>query len=100
MQHGNSGRLHDKKQAFFIKNIKYYTNKSGGKYVVGWHLMFCGSTLTVIADEGKIEALYDINGIAAKFPAHCVESEKGIENLKLLIVSSIFDNIKPFDYVD
>lgn len=35
---------------------------------------------------GEIEKLYSIDGIIAKFPAHCAESEEGIENFKLVKV--------------
>lgn len=35
---------------------------------------------------GEVKHLYCINGVAARFPAHCAESEIGIENFKLEVI--------------
>ncbi len=40
----------------------------------------------------EIEKMYSINGVATRFPKHCAESEKGIENLKLEVIGNIYEN--------
>lgn len=41
---------------------------------------------------GEVNHLYCINGVAAKFPVHCAESEIGIENFKLEVIGNIYEN--------
>lgn len=43
-------------------------------------------------NTGVTEHLYSINGIGARFPAHCAESERGIEKLKLEVIGNTTDN--------
>lgn len=41
---------------------------------------------------GEVNHLYCINGVAAKFPVHCAESEIGIENFKLEVIGNIYED--------
>ena len=43
-------------------------------------------------EQKTIEQLYSIDGIAARFPKHCAESEKGIEKFMLEVIGNKWDN--------
>ena len=53
-------------------------------YQVGWYLEIVWALYNEDKTYiGHTEALYDIGGVAARYPAHCADTTEGVQNLLL-----------------
>ena len=51
-------------------------------FQVGWYLEIVWAYPGFEDSVGRTEPLYDIDGVAARYPAHCADTTDGIDNLK------------------
>ena len=55
-------------------------------YVVGWYLSGIGEM------AGDIDALYEEDGYALRYPAHVVDTPAGVEGLRLEVIGNVHDD--------
>ena len=74
---------------FFMYAIRYGSHNVNPKqceptYQVGWYLEIVWALYNEDKTYiGHTEALYDIGGVAARYPAHCADTTEGVQNLLL-----------------
>jgi hypothetical protein len=74
---------------FFMYAILYGSHNVNPKqcepaYQVGWYLEIVWALYNEDKTYiGHTEALYDIGGVAARYPAHCADTTEGVQNLLL-----------------
>lgn len=72
---------------FFMYAIRYGSHNVNPKqcepaYQVGWYLEIVWALYNEDKTYiGHTEALYDIGGVAARYPAHCADTTEGVQNL-------------------
>ena len=72
---------------FFVYAVRYGSHNvnpdnCAPAYQVGWYLEIMWAYPGFEDSVGCIEPLYDIDGVAARYPAHCADTTDGIDNLK------------------
>ena len=72
---------------FFMYAIRYGSHNVNPEqcepaYQVGWYLEIVWAYPGFEDSVGHTEPLYDIDGVAARYPAHCADTTDGIDNLK------------------
>lgn len=74
---------------FFMYAIRYGSHNVNPKqcepaYQVGWYLEIVWALYNEDKTYiGHTEALYDIGGVAARYPAYCADTTEGVQNLLL-----------------
>ena len=73
---------------FFVYAVRYGSHNvnpdnCAPAYQVGWYLEIMWAYPGFEDSVGHTEPLYDINGTAARYPAHCADTADGLYNLKL-----------------
>lgn len=74
---------------FIVYAVRYGSHnvnpkQCGPAYQVGWYLEIVWALYNEDKTYiGHTEALYDIGGVAARYPAHCADTTEGIQNLLL-----------------
>ena len=73
---------------FFVYAVRYGSHNvnpdnCAPAYQVGWYLEIMWAYPGFEDSVGHTEPLYDIEGTAARYPAHCADTEDGLYNLKL-----------------
>ena len=72
---------------FFVYAVRYGSHNvnpdnCAPAYQVGWYLEIVWAYPGFEDSVGRTEPLYDIDGVAARYPAHCADTTDGIDNLK------------------
>ena len=72
---------------FFVYAVRYGSHNvnpdnCAPAYQVGWYLEIMWAYPGFEDSVGRTEPLYDIDGVAARYPAHCADTTDGIDNLK------------------
>ena len=72
---------------FFVYAVRYGSHNvnpdnCAPAYQVGWYLEIMWAYPGFADSVGRTEPLYDIDGVAARYPAHCADTTDGIDNLK------------------
>ena len=72
---------------FFVYAVRYGSHNvnpdnRAPAYQVGWYLEIMWAYPGLEDSVGRTEPLYDIDGVAARYPAHCADTTDGIDNLK------------------
>lgn len=72
---------------FFVYAVRYGSHNvnpdnCAPAFQVGWYLEIVWAYPGFEDSVGCIEPLYDIDGVAARYPAHCADTTDGIDNLK------------------
>ena len=72
---------------FFVYAVRYGSHNvnpdnCASAYQVGWYLEIMWAYPGFEDSVGHTEPLYDIDGTAARYPAHCADTTDGIDNLK------------------
>lgn len=72
---------------FFVYAVRYgchnvNPDNCAPAYQVGWYLEIIWAYPGFEDSVGRTEPLYDIDGVAARYPAHCADTTDGIDNLK------------------
>ena len=75
---------------FFVYAVRYGSHNvnpdnCAPAYQVGWYLEIMWAYPGFEDSVGHTEPLYDIDGTAARYPAHCADTADGLYNLKLEI---------------
>ena len=73
---------------FFVYAVRYGSHNvnpdnCAPAYQVGWYLEIMWAYPGFEDSVGHTEPLYDIDGTAARYPAHCADTADGLYNLKL-----------------
>lgn len=73
---------------FFVYAVRYGSHNvnpdnCAPAYQVGWYLEIVWAYPGFEDSVGHTEPLYDIDGTAARYPAHCADTADGLYNLKL-----------------
>ena len=72
---------------FFVYAVRYGSHNVNpdncAPYQVGWYLEIMWAYPGFEDSVGHTEPLYDIDGTAARYPAHCADTADGLYNLKL-----------------
>ena len=73
---------------FFVYAVRYGSHNvnpdnCAPAYQVGWYLEIVWAYQGFEDGVGRTEPLYDIDGVASRYPAHCADTTDGIDNLKL-----------------
>lgn len=73
---------------FFVYAVRYGSHNvnpdnCAPAYQVGWYLEIMWAYPGFADSVGHTEPLYDIDGTAARYPAHCADTADGLYNLKL-----------------
>lgn len=73
---------------FFVYAVRYGSHNvnpdnCAPAFQVGWYLEIVWAYPGFEDSVGRTEPLYDIDGVAARYPAHCADTTDGIDNLKL-----------------
>ena len=73
---------------FFVYAVRYGSHNvnpdnCAPAYQVGWYLEIMWAYPGFEDSVGHTEPLYDIDGTAARYPAHCADTEDGLYNLRL-----------------
>ena len=73
---------------FFVYAVRYGSHNvnpdnCAPAYQVGWYLEIMWAYPGFADSVGHTEPLYDIDGTAARYPAHCANTADGLYNLKL-----------------
>ncbi len=73
---------------FFVYAVRYGSHNvnpdnCAPAYQVGWYLEIVWAYQGFEDGVGRTEPLYDIDGVASRYPAHCADTTDGINNLKL-----------------
>ena len=73
---------------FFVYAVRYGSHNvnpdnCAPAYQVGWYLEIMWAYPGFEDSVGHTEPLYDIDGSAARYPAHCADTADGLYNLKL-----------------
>ena len=73
---------------FFVYAVRYGSHNvnpdnCAPAYQVGWYLEIMWAYSGFEDSVGHTEPLYDIDGTAARYPAHCADTADGLYNLKL-----------------
>ena len=73
---------------FFVYAVRYGSHNvnpdhCAPAYQVGWYLEIMWAHPGFENSVGHTEPLYDIDGTAARYPAHCADTADGLYNLKL-----------------
>ena len=73
---------------FFVYAVRYGSHNvnpdnCAPAYQVGWYLEIVWAYPGFENSVGHTEPLYDIDGTAARYPAHCADTADGLYNLKL-----------------
>ena len=73
---------------FFVYAVRYGSHNvnpdnCAPAYQVGWYLEIMWAYPGFEDSVGRTEPLYDIDGVAARYPAHCADTADGLYNLKL-----------------
>ena len=73
---------------FFVYAVRYGSrnvnpDNCAPAYQVGWYLEIVWAYPGGEDSVGHTEPLYNIDGVAARYPAHCADTAEGINNLKL-----------------
>ena len=73
---------------FFVYAVRYgchnvNPDNCAPAYQVGWYLEIMWAYPGFEDSVGHTEPLYDIDGTAARYPAHCADTADGLYNLKL-----------------
>ena len=72
---------------FFVYAVRYGSHNvnpdnCAPAFQVGWYLEIVWAYPGFEDSVGRTEPLYDIDGVAARYPAHCADTTDGIDNLK------------------
>ena len=72
---------------FFVYAVRYGSHNvnpdnCAPAFQVGWYLEIVWAYPGFEDSVGHTEPLYDIDGVAARYPAHCADTTDGIDNLK------------------
>lgn len=72
---------------FFVYAVRYGSHNvnpdnCAPAYQVGWYLEIVWAYPGFEDSVGCTAPLYDIDGVAARYPAHCADTTDGIDNLK------------------
>ena len=72
---------------FFLYAVRYGSHNvnpdnCAPAFQVGWYLEIVWAYPGFEDSVGHTEPLYDIDGVAARYPAHCADTTDGIDNLK------------------
>ena len=72
---------------FFVYEVRYGSHNvnpdnCAPAFQVGWYLEIVWAYPGFEDSVGRTEPLYDIDGVAARYPAHCADTTDGINNLK------------------
>lgn len=72
---------------FFVYAVRYGSHNvnpdnCAPAFQVGWYLEIVWAYPGFEDSVGCTEPLYDIDGVAARYPAHCADTTDGIDNLK------------------
>ena len=75
---------------FFVYAVRYGSHNvnpdnCAPAFQVGWYLEIVWAYPGFADSVGHTEPLYDIDGTAARYPAHCADTADGLYNLKLEI---------------
>ena len=73
---------------FFVYAVRYGSHNvnpdnCAPAYQVGWYLEIMWAYPGFEDSVGHTEPMYDIDGTAARYPAHCADTADGLYNLKL-----------------
>ena len=73
---------------FFVYAVRYGSHNvnpdnCAPAFQVGWYLEIVWAYPGFEDSVGHTEPLYDIDGTAARYPAHCADTADGLYNLKL-----------------
>ena len=73
---------------FFVYAVRYGSHNvnpdnCAPAYQVGWYLEIMWAYPGFEDSVGHTEPLYDIDGTAARYPAHCADTADGLYSLKL-----------------
>lgn len=73
---------------FFVYAVRYGSHNvnpdnCAPAYQVGWYLEIVWAYQGFEDGVGRTEPLYDIDGVASRYPAHCADTADGLYNLKL-----------------
>ena len=72
---------------FFVYAVRYGSHNvnpdnCAPAFQVGWYLEIVWAYPGFEDSVGRTEPLYDIDGVAARYPGHCADTTDGIDNLK------------------
>ena len=72
---------------FFVYAVRYGSHNvnpdnCAPAFQVGWYLEIVWAYPGFEDSVGRTGPLYDIDGVAARYPAHCADTTDGIDNLK------------------
>lgn len=72
---------------FFVYAVRYGSHNvnpdnCAPAFQVGWYLEIVWAYPGFEDSVGRTEPLYDIDGVAARYPAHCADTTDGVDNLK------------------
>ena len=88
-RHGRPLRAGDTVAAdkFFVYAVRYGSHNvnpdnCAPAYQIGWYLEIVWAYPGFEDSVGCTAPLYDIDGVAARYPAHCADTTDGIDNLK------------------
>ena len=88
-RHGRPLRAGDTVAAdkFFVYAVRYGSHNvnpdnCAPAFQIGWYLEIVWAYPGFEDSVGCTAPLYDIDGVAARYPAHCADTTEGIDNLK------------------